>query len=66
MSIVGVLDKILQNSKPKFTEEQINSLVLLMGEVAHFSGEPNEEQQKLIGAVLDHLLPTADQQTVWG
>ncbi len=48
VSVVDQLGKITERSRPRFTPEQVDSILDLMGRVARIDGPPNADQERLM------------------
>jgi len=48
VSVVDQLGKITERSRPRFTAEQVDSILELMERVARIDGPPNAEQERLM------------------
>ncbi len=59
------LDKILAKSRPRFTEDQVDSMLSLMRRVANVESAMNEEQKKLIRATEACFGASAKHQAPW-
>lgn len=63
--LVDNLNKILEKSRPRFTEDQVASVLSLMRRVANLDSAMNEEQRKLVQATEHHLVTSIKQQGTW-
>jgi len=63
--LVDNLDKILELSNERFTNEQIDSLVALMKQVARLESHPNQEQERLIEATAGYFRQRRQSKGKW-
>jgi uncharacterized tellurite resistance protein B-like protein len=63
--LVDNLDKILELSNERFTDEQITSLVTLMKQVARLESAPNREQERLIEATAGYFRERRKSRGTW-
>jgi uncharacterized tellurite resistance protein B-like protein len=63
--LVDNLDKILELSNERFTDEQITSLVTLMQQVARLESAPNREQERLIEATAGYFRERRKSRGTW-
>ena len=63
--LVDNIDKVLMPSSAEFSNEQVNSLIVLMGKVANIEGEVNLEQQKLIDATNQYFAKIKKDKSGW-
>jgi len=63
--LVDNLGKILEKSRPRFTEDQVASVLSLMRRVANLDSAMNQEQRKLVQATEDYLGTASKHQGTW-
>ena len=64
--LVDQIEKILEPSRPQFTDKQISTVESMMKQIASIEGPANEEQLKLIEAVRQQFERTRKSSEKWG
>ena len=64
--LVDNLDKLLELSHGRFTDEQVASLVSLMQQVARLESPPIQEQERLIEATAGYFRERRQSKGTWG